>query len=1060
VFLKRHSPSTDERLEDIARLAAEITTMPFAGISYSENGRNYFDCHLTPEGDLKNFPVLAPDEQRWQEQYIEIPDLAELPEEKKPSEILHFKTIRHFISVPIHNETEEVIGVLFLLDTRPGIIPESRKDLLTILTRTAWIIISRDSGVKQLNRFEGYFRKIRNIHLETDLENDIMLLKKTLETCVEQFECKAGVITEKNGANSIECILSAFPTSTLTESDGLLKTLNTYSENGEINKASIPQTGIIHAGQGNTILIQALSDSKKGLIGNLFLEKENGDFSDSEKMMLAPLILACTKHLMRIKSEKQRKKAEMELQKTNRLLKNSQSIGKIGSWEFWLKSAEVNVSEEILRIFELSSLPQEELIQALRNRMETTEMEHNQRIAIKLIAGGHPFSYRQRLVFENGQSKIVKIKGEPVKDDEGQTILVQGTCQDITEQRQIATDLRRFFDLSADLLCIATKDGKILKNSSSFLDLLGYSENELKGKNILDFVHPDEEASFIKLGKQLLAIGNLKNHSNLFLHKDGHAVNLEWTAAFDPDFNRIYASAKDITGKVEMEELILQNKIESAKARAKDVFLANMSHEIRTPLNAIMGFNEILANSQLSPQQRKNVEIIQSASKTLNVIINDILDISKLESGKLELDKKPFRLEKICKQVIQLESAKAKAKGIKLFFSYDNEIPEIVNGDEIRLNQILLNLISNAIKFTEKGHVELKVREASRTENHAEIIFSVSDTGIGVPKNKIRKIFRRFSQAESYTTRMYGGTGLGLSIVKSLIKLHKGKLSVKSEEGTGSVFSFSICYEIPGEELAHTFLEETDNKITDPKELKNLSLLLVDDNEHNQMLATSYLEKYGINLTTASNGKQALEMLEKKSVDLILMDLQMPLMDGITTTEKIRNSLGLSMPIIACSAHALPSEKRKCLESGMNDYISKPYSEQILIDSIRNFLPKKKDLLNNFQPEHSNGLGSHNGQFTSVAFKSNSISKLEQSVLKKLPDDIRIISDAMKSEDWNSLEFKAHNLISSLSVLKLSEGIDLSRKLENAIHEKHTEESISAGEELMNYLKKINLNKS
>jgi PAS domain S-box-containing protein len=720
-----------------------------------------------------------------------------------------------------------------------------------------------------------------------------------------------------------------------------------------------------------------------------------------------------------------------------------------GKWEYRLRSGEMVWSDEMYRIFEVQPKSQDLLLEEIHLLLDEAEKEKNIGFAINRIRQGKPFHYQQNLRFHDGRNKTILVSGSPFADISGIPELIKGTCEDITQPG--LSELQRFFELSSDLLCITDREGNILSNSLSIHKLPGCKGGNLRGQNLLDILHPHEPDDFRNSLKLLFNSGRTENQESRFVLLNGKSVVLQWTANLDAVSNRIFISARDVTGKAELASLILKNKIEAGKARAKDIFLANMSHEIRTPLNAIIGFNEILSKSGLTSDQQKKVAIIQTASRTLSVIINDILDLSKLESGKLELDVKPFQPEQICKQVIHLQSSTARNKGVKLFFSYDNDIPETLLGDDVRLTQILINLISNAIKFTEKGHVELKVKEVLRQGNQSEIAFRITDTGIGIPKDRIKKIFRRFTQAESYTTRLYGGTGLGLSIVKSLIKLHNGKLSVKSNEGLGSVFSFSIRFEVY-EGVPFSADQPGDGDEMQEEILRNTRMLIVEDNEHNQMLACSYLERYGLQLELASNGRQALEILKEKEFDLILMDIQMPLLDGISTAIRIRNELRLDTPVIACSAHAMASERRKCLESGMNDYITKPYSEAILLGVIRKFIPLKENQSENNDSDRG---GLVMAAEMSPEFPASGSSKLEKSIIAKIPADIRIIDEALQRKDWGELEFKAHHLISSLAVLKLDEGIGLTRKLENAAHEKKMDDAMRLSHELIEYLRLV-----
>lgn len=372
---------------------------------------------------------------------------------------------------------------------------------------------------------------------------------------------------------------------------------------------------------------------------------------------------------------------------------------------------------------------------------------------------------------------------------------------------------------------------------------------------------------------------------------------------------------------------------------AKDVFLSNFSHEIRTPLNAISGFTDLLNKTSLTEEQATYNGIISLASRNLIVLINDVLDVSKIESGKLELEQKPFSIKQLLEDVVKLQASSASEKNLKLFSVIDHEIPELVLGDQTRLLQILINLVSNAIKFTDAGgNIELKVSAEAIDENEVSLLFVVKDTGIGIEECKLKDIFKRFTQAETSTARKYGGTGLGLNIVKMLVELHKGKISVESEMGVGSKFSFAIKYPIPksngGE---NTLIGSNHDKI---EKLDGINILLVEDNRQNQLLASTLIERNNGFVDLAENGQEAIEKLKSKRYDIILMDLQMPTMNGFEATEIIRKEVDTQIPIIACSAHSLVGEKSKCLQVGMNDYIIKPYSESELVNTLKTYYNK------------------------------------------------------------------------------------------------------------------------
>ncbi|UII33339.1 response regulator [Fulvivirga ulvae] len=365
-------------------------------------------------------------------------------------------------------------------------------------------------------------------------------------------------------------------------------------------------------------------------------------------------------------------------------------------------------------------------------------------------------------------------------------------------------------------------------------------------------------------------------------------------------------------------------------SKEKDKFLANMSHEIRTPMNAIIGMAQLLNDTPLTNEQKKYVDSINSASDTLLSLINDILDFSKIEAGMIDFEKKPFSIYTSIKEVLDITSFKCENSPVKLEQNIDPKVPDTVSGDKYRLNQILLNLLSNAVKFTPEGMIKLSVKLRKSSKQNCNLEFSIKDTGIGIPAEKIKTIFDGFTQASSDTTRKYGGTGLGLTIVKSLVELQHGKLSVKSRVGSGSEFIFTL----PFESTLSKSEDNTDLKKDTNKDLSQLKILVVEDNELNQFLIQSLLLKYNASVNVACDGVEAISILEQTEFDIILMDIQMPNMDGYEATRRIRSKTQ-SIPIIAMTAHALVGEKEKCLSAGMNDYITKPIKINDLIDCIQ-----------------------------------------------------------------------------------------------------------------------------
>ncbi|WP_433812414.1 ATP-binding protein [Flavobacterium johnsoniae] len=425
---------------------------------------------------------------------------------------------------------------------------------------------------------------------------------------------------------------------------------------------------------------------------------------------------------------------------------------------------------------------------------------------------------------------------------------------------------------------------------------------------------------------------------------DGHAVGVLCAADHEPrslnenQKRALHIVARHVITTLELgiknNELLRQKKIAESAVLAKESFLANMSHEIRTPLNAIIGFTELLSGTPLDKQQQAFIQDVQTAGENLLLIVNDILDLSKIESGGLSLEKQPFNLKKSLRHVYDLLKVKT-ADGVEFNLFLDAELPDVITGDQGRLNQIMVNLAGNALKFTNEGEVTISVKNKGETEDSYTIRFSVKDTGIGIPKEHLESIFERFTQGQEDTTRKFGGTGLGLSIVKELVKLHDSKIQVKSREGAGSEFFFTATYKKP--------VNVKENpKLLPVNDLGRLKILLLEDNRLNQKLAQNVIEGFGFEIDIAENGDQGIKLLSENQYDLVLMDLQMPIRDGYQTTRYIRSELKNEIPIIAMTAHSLADEHHRCLNAGMDGYVPKPFKQHELLEAIKQALKKDR----------------------------------------------------------------------------------------------------------------------
>lgn len=401
-----------------------------------------------------------------------------------------------------------------------------------------------------------------------------------------------------------------------------------------------------------------------------------------------------------------------------------------------------------------------------------------------------------------------------------------------------------------------------------------------------------------------------------------------------------------------LREITSQNKaLELAKLAAEEAsqtkanFLANMSHEIRTPMNAIIGTTHLIQKTPLSPKQMKYAERISQSSQHLLGIINDILDFSKIEAGKLSIESTPFSLRSVFAQVYNLFEERCEAKGIKLTTEVDSALPDQLRGDPLRLGQILINFTSNAIKFTDQGQVSLAARLVGTHEDHLEIRFSVQDTGIGLMEQQVGKLFNSFQQGDASTTRKYGGTGLGLAISKNLAHLMGGEVGVDTTFGAGSTFWFTAKLQLgfAGSEAPADAPLNQNVYHSDLLSRSGSRILVVDDNEVNLTVATDLLTGEGFRVETASNGKEAVEKTLRQNYDLILMDMQMPVMDGLRATQEIRAHTGVKqLPIIALTANAMLEEIEKCRAAGMDDYLAKPIEPKKLFETLLKWIPETR----------------------------------------------------------------------------------------------------------------------
>jgi PAS domain S-box-containing protein len=521
--------------------------------------------------------------------------------------------------------------------------------------------------------------------------------------------------------------------------------------------------------------------------------------------------------------------------------------------------------------------------------------------------------------------------------------------QDVTREKESQRELQRLSMVASaneNGVVFTDQAGVISWTNEGFVRLTGYSREEIVGRTPIELCRGPLTVKE-SLHEMLDAFYAGRNFISEVVHyrKDGSWFWGKATGQSVLDEQgrvlRYFAIIEDIT-KNKMLELDLIEAKEAAEqsSRAKEVFLANMSHEIRTPMNAILGMGRQLHKSGLDSRQRRYLDTINAAGENLLVVINDILDISKIEAGQLTLERIGFKLGEVIERVVRVMLHKAEEKGLQLTWSLDNRISPVLLGDPYRLNQVVLNLTSNAIKFTDRGSVDIRCSVLAEEEDRQSVRIVVRDTGIGMEKEFLGHLFQKFQQEDRSVARKFGGTGLGMSICKHLTGLMHGDILVTSVKGEGTSVILTIPFEYGKEaDLPQKAAQDTDSGV-----LGNKNILLVEDNEMNRLVATTILQGYGVTVTEAFNGEEALKQLRSGSFDLVLMDVQMPVMDGFEATRVIRREIDPGIPIIALTANAIKGESLKCLSAGMNAYISKPFEEEDLIRMIAYWLNKGRSI--------------------------------------------------------------------------------------------------------------------
>jgi PAS domain S-box-containing protein len=625
---------------------------------------------------------------------------------------------------------------------------------------------------------------------------------------------------------------------------------------------------------------------------------------------------------------------------------------------------------------------------------------------------------------------------------------------------------RSLIEASLDPLFTISPTGKITDMNNASVNITGKSREQLVGTDFFDyFTEPDKARAAYQ---QVFAKGFVTDYplvirdhkltdvllnGSVYKDEQGNVLGVVVVARDITDQKRI---ANELTEAIVFAELAVgiaeeaKLKAESATliaetaVKAKQQFLSNMSHEIRTPMNAIIGFTKVLLKTDTTLKQKEYLQAIKMSGDALIVLINDILDLAKVDAGKMIFEQVPFKIALSLSAMLHLFEPKIREKNLELVKEYDSKIPEVLLGDSVRLHQIILNLVSNAVKFTNKGKITVSVRLLSEDDKSATVEFSIKDTGIGISQQKIERVFDNFQQASSGTSRLYGGTGLGLAIVKQLVEAQEGSISVKSKIDEGSTFGFVLKFlKTKAEVETEAALLELD------PEIKNIKVLVVEDIALNQLLMRTLLDEFGFGCDIASNGIIAIEKLRSHTYDIVLMDLQMPEMNGFEATDYIRNTLKSNIPIIALTADVTTVDLAKCKAVGMNDYIAKPVDDKILYNKIVGSVQKHTHADGDLEALEIEPviLKYTDLHYLITRTKANPVLMMEMIslYLEQTPTLIMAMKQSWKEKDWPSLYASVHKMIPSFAIMGISSDFEnMAKKVQE--YAKNQEQSAGISE--------------
>lgn len=612
-------------------------------------------------------------------------------------------------------------------------------------------------------------------------------------------------------------------------------------------------------------------------------------------------------------------------------------------------------------------------------------------------SGNDSVTFEMRYQKKNGGMLEAEAVLKKIENDKGEVVSYLVVVRDISKSKQASRSIHKFYSLPLNLMCTATPDGYFIEVNDYFEEVLGFSKEELLETPFVELIHPDDvEPTMEEFGKLATGQEVTVNFENRFRRKDGSYHWLVWMSTFDEESGLLYAIAHDIHQQKQMEQELIEAREKADEAnRAKSHFVANMNHEIRTPMNSILGFTDMMDELVDSDLEKEYIGNIRKSGNTLLKLINDILDLSKIESGKLGVDLHSVSVERVVDEVKSIFELQAGNKGLELRTDMDEYLPKALLLDEIKLRQILVNLAGNAVKFTKEGFIEIGVRskEIQQTESRVNLEVYVKDTGIGISEVKMETIFREFEQEDYTTSDKYGGTGLGLSISNRLAHLMNGSVTVESKQKKGSTFTLSLP-DLP----ISTMLDEESQEVM--KGAYNVTfnkgkILVVDDIQLNRQLVTEFLKDYPLQVLEAKNGMDAVRIAAEEELDLIFMDINMGHMNGVEAMKRIKREKK-DLPIVALTASAFDVYSEGVHDAWFDGYMRKPVSRKQILAELERYI--------GFQKEQKGRTFIQEKESEGTQSEKNSSAAMSDKDQKKLAEKLdRNVSGIISSLDTESI---------------------------------------------------------